>query len=193
MALSSAESALTILWGHLFKELLWCLMMKFVMHFHRSSSRSPLWIRPSGWWCWRSPCPSSCWMSYLSFLPGTTWTLVNSWRSQPARAALCLHAPRASHGPLWPSPCPWCCGSTALTLTCPPCCGPDWLQYTTLLVHPCEVDINTHTSNTVNINLEKLTVNTCTCSDGLSAVRSFVFRTFSPLCFWVWGSGLVIF
>lgn len=117
--------------------------------FPRSSSRSPPWTPPSGWWCWRSPCPSSCWTSCWSTWPGTTWTSVNSWRSPAAKAALCPHAPRASPGPSWPSPCPWCCGSTAPTLTCPPCCGPDWLQYTPLPVHQCEVDINTNTSNTV--------------------------------------------
>uniref|UniRef100_A0A8C7JV90 Calcium-transporting ATPase n=1 Tax=Oncorhynchus kisutch TaxID=8019 RepID=A0A8C7JV90_ONCKI len=45
--------------------------------------------------------------------------------SHPAKAGPPLHARRASPGPLWASPCRWCCGSTASTLTCLPCSGPD--------------------------------------------------------------------
>lgn len=93
----------------------------------RLSSRSPLWTWRSGWWYWKSPSLSFCWMKLLNMWPVTTWNLVKMIVcGLPPNPVLCQHAPKEFPGRLCSLLCPWLSGFTAQTLTLVICSGLDW-------------------------------------------------------------------
>lgn len=93
----------------------------------RLSSRSHLWTWRSGWWYWKSPSLSFCWMKHLNMWPVTTWNLVKMIVcGLPPNPVLCQHAPKEFPGRLCSLLCPWLSGFTAQTLTLVICSGLDW-------------------------------------------------------------------
>lgn len=92
----------------------------------RLSSRSHLWTWHNGWWYWKSPYLSFCWMKHLNMWPVTTWNLVKIVCGLPPKSVLCQHAPKEFPGRLCSLLCPWLSGFTAQTLTLVICFGLDW-------------------------------------------------------------------